>query len=121
VYLITVVSLSPVPFIVAADTTPQFLGTHLAHGALATLIMIPIVFGNPNLGLPRRVLANPVIAWLGLISYGFYLWHVTIAYYLGFGGAEGDFATVLAGTLILALPAASASYYLVERPLMRLR
>lgn len=121
VYLVTVATLSPVPFIVADDTTPQFLGTHLAHGALAMLIMIPVVFGDPNARLPRRVLANPVVAWLGLISYGFYLWHVTIAYYLGFGGAEGSFGVVLILTLLIAIPLAAASYYLLERPLMRLK
>jgi len=121
VYLLTVVALKPVPFIVADDTTPQFLLTHLAHGALATLIMIPVVFGDPNDALPRRVLANPVIAWIGLVSYGLYLWQVTIAYYLGFGGAEGGFAMVLGLTLVISLPLAALSYYLLERPLMRLK
>ncbi len=121
VYLITVVVLEPVPFIVADDTTPQFLGTHLAHGALAALIMIPVVFGNPNARLPRTVLANPFIAWLGLVSYGLYLWQVTIAYYLGFGGAEAGFVAVLALTLLISLPLAALSYYLLERPLMRFK
>jgi peptidoglycan/LPS O-acetylase OafA/YrhL len=121
VYLATVAILQPVPFIVANDTTPEFLTTHLAHGTLATLIVIPVVFGDPNLRLPRTVLANPLIAWLGLISYGVYLWHVTIAYYLGFGGAEGSFAEVLSLTLLIAVPIAAASYYLLERPLMRLK
>lgn len=121
VYLVTVFTLQPVPFIVADDTTPQFLATHLAHGALATLIVVPVVFGDPNAGLPRRTLANPLIAWLGLISYGFYLWHVTIAYYLGFGGAEGSFGAVLLLTVAISIPLAAASYYLLERPLMRLK
>jgi peptidoglycan/LPS O-acetylase OafA/YrhL len=121
VYLSTVFALQPVPFIVADDTTPQFLGTHLAHGTLATLIVIPVVFGDPNANLPRRVLANPLVAWLGLISYGFYLWHVTIAYYLGFGGAEGSFGVVLLLTVAITIPIAAASYYLLERPLMRLK
>lgn len=120
VYLVTVFTLQPVPFIVADDTTPQFLATHLAHGTLATLIVIPVVFGDPNANLPRRVLANPAIAWLGLISYGFYLWHVTIAYYLGFGGAEESFVVVLLLTVAITVPIAAASYYLLERPLMRL-
>ena len=62
-----------------------------------------------------------MIAWLGLISYGFYLWHVTIAYYLGFGGAEEGFGTVLVLTVAITIPIAAASYYLLERPLMRLK
>ena len=61
-----------------------------------------------------------MISGLGLISYGFYLWQVTIAYYLGFGGAEESFGVVFALTLIIAVPLAAASYFLIERPLMRL-
>ena len=121
IYMGTVVALQPVPFIVAADTSPQFLATHLAHGALATLVLIPVVFGDPNARVPRRVLGNPLLAWMGLISYGFYLWNVTIAYDLGAGGGDAGFVTVLIMTLLIAVPIAAASYYLVERPLMRLK
>jgi peptidoglycan/LPS O-acetylase OafA/YrhL len=121
IYLVLVAAIPPTPFIVARFTTEQFLGIHLAQGALAMLLLIPVVFGNPNVGLPARVLTIPVIAWLGLISYGLYLWHVTIAFDLGFGGADAGFGTVLAGTLLVAIPLAAASYYLIERPLMRLK
>lgn len=121
IYGITVATLKPVPFIVAEDTSGQFLATHLAHAALATLILIPVLLGDPNRGLPRRALANPVIAWVGLVSYGLYLWHVTIAYYLGFGGADLSFPGLLLLTLVIALPLAALSYYLLERPLMKLK
>jgi peptidoglycan/LPS O-acetylase OafA/YrhL len=82
-------------------------------------MVLPVVFGNPNLGLPRRILANRYLLWLGLISYGFYLWQVTIGIELGFGGGDGSYLTVLLGTVVLAIPFAAASYYLIERPLMR--
>lgn len=121
VYLLTVFTLDPVPFIVAADSTPQFLATHLAHALLATLIAIPVFFGDPNAALPRRLLGNRPIVWLGLISYGLYLWHVTIAYYLGFGGAEAGYVENFLLTLAIAIPISALSYYLLERPLMRLK
>ena len=55
------------------------------------------------------------------MSYGLYLWQVTIAADLGFGGAKEGFLVVLLGTVLFALPLAAASYYFLERPLMRWR
>jgi peptidoglycan/LPS O-acetylase OafA/YrhL len=118
-YLITVVSFQPVPFTVAQFTDAEFLGIHLLQLGIAFLVVFPVFFGNPNLGLPRRILATRWLVWLGLISYGFYLWQVTIGIELGFGNAQGSFLPVLIGTVIITLPLAAASYYFIERPLMR--
>lgn len=118
-YLVTVLAFKPVPFPVAPFTNVEFMAIHFLQCGIATLIMIPIAFGNPNTGVPRRILGNRFLLWLGLVSYGFYLWQVTIGIDLGFGGAEASFATVLVGTIAIALPFAAASYYLIERPLMR--
>jgi peptidoglycan/LPS O-acetylase OafA/YrhL len=118
-YLITVVSFQPVPFTVAQFTDIEFLTIHLLQCGVAVLVVFPVFFGNPNRGLPRRILANRWLIWLGLISYGFYLWQVTIGIELGFGNANASFLTVLIGTVIVTLPLATASYYLIERPLMR--
>jgi peptidoglycan/LPS O-acetylase OafA/YrhL len=118
-YLATVFLFQPVPFTVAQFTNQEFLAIHLLQCAIAVLLILPVVFGDPNVGIPRRVLGNPFLLWLGLISYGFYLWQVTIGIELGFGGGDGSFATVLLGTVAVAVPLAAASYYLLERPLMR--
>jgi peptidoglycan/LPS O-acetylase OafA/YrhL len=118
-YLVTVFAFKPVPFTVADFTDAEFLAIHLLQCGVAALLVLPVVFGNPNLGLPRRILANRYLLWLGLISYGFYLWQVTIGIDLGFGGAEEGFAGVLLGTVLIAIPLAAASYYLIEKPLMR--
>jgi peptidoglycan/LPS O-acetylase OafA/YrhL len=118
-YLVTVVAFKPIPFTVADFTNQEFLAIHLLQCGIAALVVIPAVFGNPNVGIPRRILANRYLLWLGLVSYGFYLWQVTIGIDLGFGGANEGFLTVLIGTVIIALPLAAASYYLIERPLMR--
>jgi peptidoglycan/LPS O-acetylase OafA/YrhL len=118
-YLVTVVVFQPVPFTVAQFSDWEFLGIHLLQCGVAFLVVFPVVFGNPNVGLPRRILANRYLLWLGLISYGLYLWQVSIGIELGFGNVEGSFLTVLIGTVVVALPLATASYYLIERPLMR--
>jgi peptidoglycan/LPS O-acetylase OafA/YrhL len=118
-YLITVVAFKPVPFTVAEFTNTEFLWLHLLQCGIAFLLVFPVVFGNPNRGLPRRFLSNRFLLWLGLISYSFYLWQVTIGIELGFGNFQGSYLTVLLGTVALTLPLAAASYYLLERPLMR--
>ena len=59
-----------------------------------------------------------VMQWLGLISYGIFLWHLAIAAELG---AEWGWLPTLLGTLVLSVAVAAASYYLVERPILRLK
>jgi peptidoglycan/LPS O-acetylase OafA/YrhL len=104
--------------IVARD---QLIVVHLAFGVIAALLLLPAVFEDRSGGLPRRVLAHPVMAWLGLISYGIFLWHYTIATHLGYPGANLDSGLRLIGTLAITIPCAAASYYLLERPLLRLK
>jgi peptidoglycan/LPS O-acetylase OafA/YrhL len=118
-YLVTVFAFQPVPFTVAEFSNAEFLAIHLLQCGVAFLLVYPVFFGNPNVGLPRRFLANRFLLWLGLISYGLYLWQVSIGIELGFGNAQGQFLAVLLGTVAIATPLAAISYYLIERPLMR--
>ncbi len=118
-YLVSVLTFQPVPMTVAPFSNLEFLAVHLIQCTIAVLLVFPMAFGNPNFGWPRRILANRWLIGLGLISYGFYLWQVTIGIELGYGNVDGSYLTVLIGTAILAIPLAAASYYLIERPLMR--
>ncbi len=119
-YLVMVVSLPPTPFPLTPDLG-NYLAMHLGHAAMAVLIMVPVVFGNPNRGRSRRFLGHPVMVWLGLVSYGVYLWHFSIAYAVGEGGANESFWPTLVFTLGLAIPLGAVSWYLVERPMMRFK
>jgi peptidoglycan/LPS O-acetylase OafA/YrhL len=94
---------------------------HLAQAGVAFLVLVPVFFGNPNFGFPARFLGNRVMLWLGVLSYGLYLWSVTVTVDLGVGGAEEGFLTVLALTFVIVLPLAALTYYLLERPLMVLK
>ena len=44
--------------------------------------MLPAVFGERAGGLPRRLLAAAPLAWLGVVSYGLFLWHLPVAQFL---------------------------------------
>jgi peptidoglycan/LPS O-acetylase OafA/YrhL len=66
------------------------------------------------------------MGWLGLISYGVFLWHHPIAIKLSevdhhslFGSAR--MLGITGVTLVIAIAAATLSYYLVERPILRFK
>jgi peptidoglycan/LPS O-acetylase OafA/YrhL len=107
-------------------TQTTWLAEHLLYGAVAFLILLPAVFGDRAGGAPRRFLAHPAVAWLGLVSYGIYLWHVPWAFQLDSWHARDWIPglPMVSLTLAVALAAtasAAASYYLVERPLLRFK
>ena len=103
--------------------------------AVNALVVLPAIFGERAGGLPRRFLAAAPLAWLGLVSYGVYLWHLTVAELVGFSADPSHFSAhgldlgrrihhletpILFGvTLAVTCAIAAASYYLVELPFLR--
>jgi peptidoglycan/LPS O-acetylase OafA/YrhL len=64
--------------------------------------------------------------WFGTISYGVFLYHDNVAYALKDSSLAQiwDFAPMLGltiATLLVSTACAAASYYIVERPLLRLK
>jgi peptidoglycan/LPS O-acetylase OafA/YrhL len=98
----------------------QVVGEHLLYAGVALGLLLPAVFGDDAGGWPRRVLANRWLAALGLISYGVFLWHLTIAIKLSGEGLDG-FVPLTIVTAAVAIPIAALSYVLLERPLLRLK
>lgn len=93
-------------------------------GVGAALVMLPAVFGQEAGGFVRRVLANPVLAWLGVISYGIYLYHLPIELKLldSVGlPRQGAFAALASASLVVTVVCAAASYYFFERPILRFK
>jgi peptidoglycan/LPS O-acetylase OafA/YrhL len=119
-YLFMVATLPGTPFRFERDGG-TYLAMTMGHMLMGALILTPVVFGNPNQGQSRRFLGHPAMVWLGLISYGLYLWHFSIAYYLGIGDQHAGFGLVLFITLALSVPLAAFNWYAIEKPLMRFK
>jgi peptidoglycan/LPS O-acetylase OafA/YrhL len=91
---------------------------HQLQGVVALGLLAPAVLGADGGGTVRRLLAWRPLAWVGLISYGLYLWHLDVLRELDDRGVPAA-AVVLLGPA-LALAAGAASWYLVERHALRL-
>lgn len=117
-YAILCLEVPATPFVL--DDAQQ-LSIHLVFGLVALLLMLPAVFAGDGGGLPRSLLAHRLVAWVGLISYGVFLWHYAIAVAFGNQGDDLTFWPLLAVTVALSLAVAALSYYALERPLLRFK
>jgi peptidoglycan/LPS O-acetylase OafA/YrhL len=99
------------------------LAVHLLYELAALGFLLPACFGDSLGGLPRRLLALRPLAALGTISYGLYIWHWSVVWYLrDHGGATwlpgSQYLSLLLATLAVTTAIATLSYVLVERPLL---
>ncbi|NUT37652.1 MAG: acyltransferase [Hamadaea sp.] len=102
-------------------STFQFATKLGLYSLVAVMLLTPLAFGPAD--RLTKAFASAPARWLGTVSYGLFLWHpwiIALLYRPGgrtlfTGGFAGTFLLVLLGGLALA----AASYYLVERPLMR--
>ncbi|MFL5886599.1 MAG: acyltransferase family protein [Thermoleophilaceae bacterium] len=95
---------------------------HELKGVVGAGLILPAVFGTQTQGVVRKVLAAPALLWIGLVSYGVYLWQPAIMDELVRHNANDTLGPVLAGlaSLALALVVAAISYYGMERYALRL-
>jgi peptidoglycan/LPS O-acetylase OafA/YrhL len=87
--------------------------------------MLPAVFGEGAGGLPRRILANRTLTWVGVISYGIFLWHPILLNRMPGWGLDRwipgwPFLSLALVILPVSLACGWLSYRLVEQPAMRL-
>lgn len=110
------------PFGLVAPTVGQELARQVLFGLIAALLVAPGVFGDQGRGLVRRLLRSRPLWALGVVSYGLYLWHLTAMERL----VEGDrlvgapsIVPLSVATLVVTVVVAAASWFALERPLLR--
>jgi peptidoglycan/LPS O-acetylase OafA/YrhL len=95
------------------------------YGIFAFFLVLPAVFGPQDRGTIRRTLQFAPIAWLGIISYGIYLWHQAwiseFFKWTSYQMSAVPLWILTAAALALSIGSSSASYFLLERPLLNLK
>ncbi len=76
-----------------------------------------VIAGGPDSPVNRMLLANPVVAYVGRISYPLYLWHWPLLSFLFIMEGEDISAEAKWGALLLAFALAAITYHAMERPL----
>ena len=103
-----------------------YLAEHMLYLLVGFLLFLPAVFGDPSRGVVRKILANPVLAYLGLISYGIFLYHLAVIeqlkdWNLGSIGFIHPYILWPVATLVIASAIATVSWYGLERPALSLK
>jgi peptidoglycan/LPS O-acetylase OafA/YrhL len=113
---------------------PKLLADLALSSIMLVLILAPVIWDTPA-RVPQRVLSLAPLAWLGVVSYSVYLWHLTIAELLvlrsipqhfeahGLALAErmpnGVTPVAIVLTLAASCAVAAVSYRYVELPFLR--
>ena len=109
------------------DTPYYIVLARLLTGVFFGALVLSAARGND--GVAGRVLGSKAVVWVGLISYGLYIWHpfipkayVLVVHWLGLDAERfGTWYVRFPLLALLLLVVTAASYYLMERPVRGLR
>lgn len=91
------------------------------NGLFGALIVLPAVLGPVGTSRIDRALRGRIVAYLGMVSYGLYLWHTTVLKRLEEADVNWTLWSIFVVDLAITVAIASVSWYAVERPLIRFR
>jgi peptidoglycan/LPS O-acetylase OafA/YrhL len=109
-----------VTFGFAHDSSPRLYQGGLTAFAIASAVLIGGMALAPGSPLGRALAVAPLV-WLGRVSYGIYLWHWPVYRYLHPARLGLSWEPTQFVRIAVTLAAATISFYVVERPLLRLR
>jgi peptidoglycan/LPS O-acetylase OafA/YrhL len=124
-YLVLV---SPIagPYDLSPPTAGQAAVKNLLYGLFGALVVLPALVPGSSAPEPFaiRVLGSGPARYLGNISYGIFCYHLIalglVERILDFRIFSGGFGLLFWPTLAASVTVATLSYYLLERPIMRL-
>jgi peptidoglycan/LPS O-acetylase OafA/YrhL len=90
-------------------------GTKVVQAVVGASSAAVVVSLDHLAGRPRRLLSARPLVWVGLVSYGVYLWHWPLLSMARTVGADTPLAATVVG-LVVTPALAALSYYAVERP-----
>jgi peptidoglycan/LPS O-acetylase OafA/YrhL len=105
-------------------TGTQAVLKNLLYAAVVGLALLPATLGHQG-GAFHRVLSLPPLRRLGDISYGIFLWHLVVLFWVfevtGRPPFSGGFWPVLVETLLGTCAVAAVGWVAMERPLLTLK
>jgi peptidoglycan/LPS O-acetylase OafA/YrhL len=108
------------PYDLRLPTGWQASMKHLGFGLVAALLIYPSAVGART--VLTTTLRSPVLAYLGRISYGFFLWHMPVMFWvrstMGYELFGGHFWMTVILTTAVTLVLAAASWHILERPIL---
>ena len=113
-------------------TARQQFAEHVLSTAIAAFVVAPAVIVPVARSWSLRIIGSRPLAFMGMVSYGVYLWHYAVIEWLvrrlGCNPAgllscpasvHDSFVKVSLAAVPLSIAAGAASWYLVERPMIR--
>jgi peptidoglycan/LPS O-acetylase OafA/YrhL len=105
-------------------STAQAIGRDVLLTVLGACVVVPAALGAQDRGAIRRTLRTRPLVFLGLISYGLYLWHwfvlgIVQGEWLDWPLQQGNWPVVLAVGFPVIVAAAATSWFVLERPVLR--
>jgi peptidoglycan/LPS O-acetylase OafA/YrhL len=110
------------PRLFGDETLSQTMLHYTVAGLSAFFLLIPGTLGDESRGLVTGFFRSAPMAWLGMVSYGIYLWHTM---WIEFGLRLADNGQLSRSVWVqlvfvtsMTLACAALSYWLIERPLI---
>jgi peptidoglycan/LPS O-acetylase OafA/YrhL len=108
-----------------APNVLQYEAKTFLYMVIAVGLVAPAAFQPGGRTITTAILGNPVMRFLGRISYGVFLWQFVVIYawyeLTDRPFWNHDFWAVLSVTVVGTVAVATACYYLIERPAQRLK
>jgi peptidoglycan/LPS O-acetylase OafA/YrhL len=108
-----------------------FIARHEVETLVALGLVVPAVFAWERRDAVRRLLGWRPLLYVGLVSYGIYLWHYAFVVKIAHGiahwmtdnglGVNARLALLFVLSLAGSIAIASVGYYLIERPALSLK